>query len=140
MLVYQSEIHIGINLYHLKNKIYYENIDMFYALLLLPVLVLLYMYYNAWAKKSRKKFCDQHLIADLIPERSENKLLIKQIFFLLGFLFLVLALVNPQVGSKLQVLKRNGIDMVVAIDVSKSMLAEDVRPSRLTKSKLNRCS
>lgn len=118
------------------DKIYYENTELFYALLLLPVLIFLYMYYNSWAKKSRKKFCDQHLLADLIPERSENKLLIKQVFFLLGFLFLILALINPQIGSKLQILKRKGCDMVVAIDVSKSMLARDVQPDRLTKSKL----
>lgn len=118
------------------DKIYFENTDMFYALLLLPAFIILYMYYNTWAKKSKQKFSDKHLIADLIPSKSKNKTHIKQVLFLLGFLFLILALVNPQVGSKLQVLQRKGVDMVVAVDISKSMLAEDVRPNRLIKSKL----
>jgi len=118
------------------DKIYFENTEMFYALLLLPAFIILYMYYSNWAKKSKQKFSEEHLIANLIPDTSKNKARIKQVLFLLGFLFLILALVNPQVGSKLQVLQRKGIDMVVAIDVSKSMLAEDVGPNRLTKSKL----
>jgi Ca-activated chloride channel family protein len=118
------------------DKIYFENIEYFYGLILIPVLIFLYLYYKTWTKRAEKNFCDSHLFEGLTPDKSKNKPLIKQILFLLGFFFLILALVNPQIGSKLQVLKRKGVDMVVAIDVSKSMLAEDVQPNRLTKSKL----
>jgi Ca-activated chloride channel family protein len=118
------------------DKIYFENIELFYALLLLPLLLLLLVYFGKWRQKARQRFGEASLIASLLPEYSKKKLVFKQLFFLLGFFFLIIALVNPQIGSKLKVLKRKGVDMVVAIDVSKSMLARDVQPNRLTKSKL----
>ena len=118
------------------DKIYFENIDLFYALLLLPCLLFVYIYYAKWRQKTQDKFADSSLIASIIPSYSGKKILIKQFCSLLGFFFLIIALVNPQIGSKLKVLKRKGVDMVVAMDVSKSMLARDVQPNRLTKSKL----
>lgn len=71
----------------------------------------------------------------LAPNRSRSKPIIKLSIILLGIAALVMALVNPKMGTKLETVKREGVDIVFAIDVSKSMDAEDIAPSRLEKSK-----
>lgn len=71
----------------------------------------------------------------IAPERSSFKGWLKQIIFWLGWGFICLGLVNPQIGTELETVKREGVDLVFAIDVSKSMLAEDIAPNRLEKAK-----
>lgn len=75
------------------------------------------------------------LIKRLSPDRSVFKPIFKLVIILLALVGLVLGLVNPKIGTKMETVKREGIDIVFAMDVSKSMLAEDVAPSRLEKSK-----
>ena len=69
------------------------------------------------------------------PTRSSFKSTLKLLFFLAGIAFLILGLVNPKIGTKLETVKREGVDIVFAVDVSKSMLAEDIAPNRLEKAK-----
>ncbi|MBS3992811.1 MAG: VWA domain-containing protein [Bacteroidetes bacterium] len=107
----------------------------FYLLLLIPVLVLVFLYVSWWKKKVRKQFAEPELLEKLIPEKSTFKPIIKLVFLSLGILFLVIALANPKMGIKLKTIKRQGVDIVFALDVSKSMLAEDIAPNRLEKSK-----
>ena len=88
-----------------------------------------------WKKRTQKKFADLNLLQSLAPNSSTFKSVLKLVFLLLGITFLVIALVNPKMGTKLQTVKREGVDIVFALDVSKSMLAEDIAPNRLEKAK-----
>ncbi|OAD46350.1 BatB protein [Polaribacter atrinae] len=88
-----------------------------------------------WKKRTQKKFADLNLLQNLAPNTSTFKSVLKLVFLLLGITFLVIALVNPKMGTKLQTVKREGVDIVFALDVSKSMLAEDIAPNRLEKAK-----
>jgi Ca-activated chloride channel family protein len=113
----------------LDEKIY------FYLLSIIPVMVVIYMLLQIWKKRTQKKFATPNLLKRLSPNKSKFKSVLKLIFFILGISFLVLGLVNPKIGTKLETVKREGVDIVFAIDVSKSMLAEDIAPNRLEKSK-----
>ncbi len=106
-----------------------------YLLLVLPVLALLFLYVQYWKIKAQKKFGDSELVKKLSPEKSRFKPTLKFVVILLGLSMLILGLVNPKIGTKVEKVKREGIDIVFAVDVSKSMLAEDIAPNRLEKSK-----
>lgn len=106
-----------------------------YFLGIVPVLVLLYLINLWWQRKKQREFGNTELVKRLTPERSVFKPALKLAFVLLGLSGIIIALVNPKIGTKTETVKREGIDIVFAIDVSKSMLAEDVAPSRLEKSK-----
>ncbi|WP_424492641.1 vWA domain-containing protein [Salinimicrobium sp. GXAS 041] len=116
-------------MYLLEEKIY------FWFLLAIPVLVLLFLLVIIWKKRTQKKFADIDLFQRLSPNRSIIKSILKVVVLSLAIACLVVALVNPKVGTKLETVKREGVDVVFAVDVSKSMLAEDIAPNRLEKSK-----
>jgi Ca-activated chloride channel family protein len=104
-------------------------------LLLLLILVGIFLYNLYWKRKKQREFGDYELVRKLSPERSLFKHVLKFCVVVLALAFIIIALVNPRVGTKLETVKREGVDIVFAIDVSKSMLAEDVAPSRLEKTK-----
>jgi Ca-activated chloride channel family protein len=104
-------------------------------LLILPILVLLFLFNQYWKRKKQREFGDLEMIQKLSPEKSVFKSVLKFTVLILAFGFLVIGLVNPKIGTKSETVKREGIDIVFAVDVSKSMLCEDVAPSRLEKSK-----
>ena len=106
-----------------------------YLLFIVPVLVLLFLYNQYWKRKKQREFGDLELVKKLSPEKSIFKPVLKLVVMLLALVGIILGLVNPKIGTKLETVKREGIDIVFAMDVSKSMLAEDVAPSRLEKSK-----
>ena len=106
-----------------------------YLLFLLPILLLLFLYNQYWKRKKQREFGDLDMVKKLSPEKSVFKPILKLILMLLALSALILGLVNPKIGTKMETVKREGIDIVFAMDVSKSMLAEDVAPSRLEKSK-----
>ncbi|GIZ07811.1 VWA domain-containing protein [Flavobacterium sp. UMI-01] len=106
-----------------------------YLLFLLPLMVAVFLYNMYWKRKKQKEFGSVEAIHLLSPERSVFKPVLKLIVMLLALLGLILALVDPKIGTKMETVKREGIDIVFAMDVSKSMLAEDIAPSRLEKSK-----
>jgi len=107
----------------------------FYLLGIIPVVVLLFLMLQVWKKSARRNFSSSNVLKRLAPNRSIFKPLLKLTVFLLGISFLILALVNPKIGTKLETVKRQGVDIVFAVDVSKSMLAEDIAPNRLEKAK-----
>ena len=113
----------------------FENIEFLYALLLIPVFIILYIMMNYWRRKAINRFGDVHLMAKLMPQRSANRPLIKFLLILFAYGFLVIAMTNPQIGSKLEKAQRKGIDLIIALDVSNSMLAQDIKPNRLQASK-----
>lgn len=106
-----------------------------YFLIIIPLLVLLFLWNIYWKRKRQREFGDLNLIEKLSPSSSLFKSIIKMLVVLLAFAVLIIGLVNPKIGTKLETVKREGIDIVFAIDVSKSMLAEDMAPNRLDKSK-----
>ena len=115
----------------------YELDESKYLVLLgiIPVLVLLFLYNLYWKRRKQREFCDLELVKKLSPASSWFKQILKFTVVILAIACLVMALVNPKIGTKMETVKREGIDIVFALDVSKSMLAEDVTPSRLEKSK-----
>jgi Ca-activated chloride channel family protein len=88
-----------------------------------------------WKKRKQKQFADSGLMKKLSPQMSTFKSFLKIGVICVALAFLVIALVNPKMGTKLETIKRQGVDIVFALDVSKSMLAEDIAPSRLEKAK-----
>ncbi len=113
----------------------FENPIYFYAFTAVPFMLLLVMLYFISRKKKLKLLGDTHLINQLIPYSSQRKRIIKIVLFLLGFSSLILALCNLQTGSKLKEVKREGADVMVCLDVSNSMLAQDLSPNRLIRAK-----
>ncbi len=107
----------------------------FYLLAIIPVMALAFFFLQIWKRKTQKRFANTGLLKRLAPNKSSFKSTVKLVFLLAGLAFLVLGLVNPKIGTKLETVKREGVDIVFAIDVSKSMLAEDIAPNRLEKSK-----
>ncbi len=116
-------------MYQLEEPIY------FYLLGVIPVIILIFLLVLWWKRRTQKKFSNSPLLKKLAPDISVFKSSLKLIFFILGISFLVLALVNPKMGTQLKTVKREGVDVVFALDVSRSMLAEDIAPNRLEKSK-----
>lgn len=91
--------------------------------------------YMSWRKKVQKSYSDIELLNHISPNRSNFKLNLKLVLESFAILFLIVALANPKIGTELKSINREGVDIVFAIDVSKSMLAEDVAPNRLLRSK-----
>lgn len=107
----------------------------FYLLLIIPVMIVIFVALQIWKKRTQRKFADLVLLKRLTPSRSSFKSTLKLTFLLVGLSFLIMGLVNPKIGTKLETVKREGVDIVFALDVSKSMLAEDIAPNRLEKAK-----
>ncbi|MFT7072805.1 vWA domain-containing protein [Patiriisocius sp. Uisw_017] len=117
------------------NGVQFEQPIYFYALLAIPALLVLLFLVLVWKRHTQKKFADRKLLEKLAPSQSPFKLVLKIIVLCLALTCLSFALVNLKVGTKLETVKREGVDVVFALDVSKSMLAEDIAPNRLEKSK-----
>ena len=113
----------------LDEKIY------FYLLFIIPIMVVLFLLLQVWKRATQKRFADPWLLKRLTPNKSSFKATIKLLVLILGLASLVLGLVNPKIGTKIETVKRQGVDIVFAVDVSKSMLAEDIAPNRLEKAK-----
>ena len=111
----------------------FEHIEYLYALLLIPFFSVLMVLYSIWKVKAYKKFGDLKVIRQLMPWSSAKKQTLKFLLLMLAFIALIFGLANPQVGSKLEKVQRKGADLMIALDVSNSMLAQDIRPDRLTR-------
>ena len=116
-------------MYLLEQKIW------FWLLVIIPGILLLFILLLIWQRQAQKKFANNALLKKLSPDKSIFKQALKVLVLCLAVFFLVIALVNPKIGTKLETVKREGVDLVFAVDVSKSMLAEDIAPSRIEKSK-----
>ncbi len=113
----------------------FAHISLLYLLFLIPVFAGILAWYIWWRKRAMKTFGETAIIGQLMPETSTSKLLFKFILAMLAYTFMVIALADPQTGSKLEKVHRKGIDIMVVLDVSNSMLAQDIRPDRLERSK-----
>ena len=107
----------------------------FYFLLLIPLMMMGYSFLLVWKRNAKKRFGSPVLLEALAPRHSAFKTHLKFGILLLGISALILAMVNPKMGTELETVQREGVDLVFAVDVSKSMLAEDIAPNRLEKAK-----
>ena len=112
-----------------------ENKYFLYALGLIPIFIILYWMTNRWRKKALATYGDITIIQQLFPDVSKAKRIWKFVLFILAFLFLIIGIVNPQSGTKLEEVKRKGADIIICLDVSNSMKAQDLQPNRLEKAK-----
>ncbi len=113
----------------------FENNLFLYALIIIPVFVLLFILLRKYRTRLIGKFGDINLLNKLSPDVSKYKPYIKISLLMAALSFILLGAANPQIGSKLMESKREGIDVIIAIDVSNSMKAEDVKPNRLERAK-----
>ena len=113
----------------------FANPDFLYLLLLLPVMVILWIMNNIRRKNALKRLGNQDLVQGLIPELSSIRPNLKMLLDIIAFGFLIIVVARPQFGSKLEEVKKEGVEVIIALDVSNSMLAEDIQPSRLERAK-----
>ena len=113
----------------------FEKIEYLFLLWLLLPLWALYKNYTMWRSKAIQTFGETSLVAGMFPIFSEKKLRNKLIFFALSLVCFIIALSNPQGGLEQEKVRRRGIDVLVALDISNSMMAEDVKPRRLDRAK-----
>lgn len=113
----------------------FEHTIYFYAFAAIPLIFFLVFWYFVSRARKLKKVGDPELVQQLLPYSSKRKRIIKAVFFTAGFSSLILALCNLQTGSKLTEVKREGADIIVCIDVSNSMMAQDLSPNRLVRAK-----
>ena len=106
-----------------------------YALIILPFLAIFYFYSNYRRRRNIRKYGDPELMNALMPEVSKYRPDVKFWIVFLAFGLIIIMLARPQFGSKMETVKRSGVETVIALDISNSMLAQDVTPSRLDKSK-----
>jgi len=109
--------------------------DMLYLLLLVPVLVVIWIIGNRRRKAARERFAEPEMVKRLSPDYSSGRMSVKFLVRLLAFIFAVLTIARPQFGSRLEEVKREGVEVIIALDVSNSMLATDIKPSRLERAK-----
>lgn len=109
---------------------------MFYLLLLVPLMIVLYIIAVRARERRIKRFGDPATVSQLIPDASPRRVRNKFILFLLAAAFIVFGLARPQYGSKLREQVRTGVEMMLVVDVSNSMLAEDFKPNRLERTKM----
>lgn len=113
----------------------FANSEYLYLLLLIPVMVLLFEMAVAHRKRVLARFGTDSALARLIPDRSNGKLRLKFWIFACAFALMIVAMARPQKGAKLREVEREGIEIMIAMDVSNSMLATDISPNRLERTK-----
>lgn len=113
----------------------FANPEFLYLLFILPAIIVFYIYARITRRRAIKKYGNPELLSELMPEVSEKRQNLKfwLLFCAIGLMIFVVA--GPQFGSKLETVKRHGVEIMVCLDVSNSMLAEDVAPNRLDKAK-----
>jgi Ca-activated chloride channel family protein len=116
-------------MYHLEDTYY------LFVLAVIPLVLIVFLLLMVWKNRAQKRFAQPEALSRLSPSRSNFKNILKIVLVCFAFFLLTIALVNPRIGTKTEEIKREGVDVVFAIDVSRSMLAEDIAPNRLEKSK-----
>ena len=113
----------------------FENNVFLYVLLVIPVLILLFILLFRKKKKALDEYGEWEVIKQLIPDISFKRPVYKFVLMLLALVSIIIALARPQFGSRLQEVKRKGIELMIALDVSNSMYAQDIEPTRLDRAK-----
>jgi len=113
----------------------FDNVNYLFLLWIIPLLVVFYLYAFRTKDKLLTLFCGKELVGELVPNVKKARRGLKACYLLLGITLGIFALTQPQWGFHWEEIKRVGVDIIVAIDVSESMLTEDVKPNRLERAK-----
>lgn len=113
----------------------FANIEMLWWLIAVPVFVIGYVVSTKRKQRQLQEFGDKELMAQLMPDASKSRPIWKFCLLIVAFVLLIVAAARPQYGQKENTVKRQGIEVMVALDISNSMLAEDVAPNRLDRAK-----
>lgn len=113
----------------------FANTEFLYLLLLAPVIVVLWIINDYRRKRALKRFGDTGLVKSLMPDVSAYRPFVKMIIQCIAIIAISILLARPQFGSKVEEVKRQGVEVIIALDVSNSMLAEDIQPNRLERAK-----
>lgn len=113
----------------------FENPDYLFLLIIIPVLAFISLIIGKRRKKAIAKFGNPDLLEPLMPNASTIRPIIKFYLMLMALIAIIFTLAGPQFGSKLETVKRKGIEIMIALDVSNSMNAQDIQPSRLDRAK-----
>ncbi len=113
----------------------FANIEILWWLLTIPVFVVGYILYTRRKHKQLEDFGDPVLVSELMPDASKARPIVKFSLLMAALALLIVAAARPQYGQKEKTVKRQGIEVMIALDISNSMLAEDVAPNRLDRAK-----
>jgi Ca-activated chloride channel family protein len=113
----------------------FGHIEFLWALLLIPVFIVVFVLLGRWKKKAIAKLGDRQVVYSLMPLVSLSKPWLKFSLFTVAFAFLILGIADPRMGSRMEEVKQKSADLMILLDVSNSMLAQDVAPSRLESAK-----
>lgn len=113
----------------------FADVEFLYLLSLVPLLAVFYFLVFRWKRQAMQRFGKLDLVEKLAGSTSRGRQVARAVLVVLALLFMILALARPQLGTRLEEVKREGVDVFVALDVSSSMLARDIEPSRLAKAK-----
>jgi Ca-activated chloride channel family protein len=113
----------------------FAHIEFLWALVLIPVFLLLFMAVSRWKSKAIKSLGDRAVINNMLPDVSFSRPWVKFILFALAYTFIIIGAADPQIGSKMEEEKRKSADIMILLDVSNSMLAQDMVPNRLENAK-----
>ncbi|MDX8341098.1 VWA domain-containing protein [Draconibacterium sp. IB214405] len=113
----------------------FGNIEYLWGLLIIPLLAVFFVWSRISRRRALKKFGQQEILGQLMPYSSGNRPVIKFFILMLALAFFIVGIARPQFGSKLKTEKREGVELMIALDVSNSMMAEDIQPNRLERAK-----
>ena len=115
--------------------LHFQYIEYFIAFAAIPLMIFLFFQLKKWKQKTEKKIGDPSLVKELTAQFSSKNFLTKFILFICAFALCVLAVAGLVTPDGTQKINRRGTDIMIALDVSKSMLAQDIQPSRLERAK-----
>ena len=113
----------------------FANIEFLWGLAAIPVFILLFFRISRWKKKAIAALGDKKVVSIMMPQVSFSRPWLKFILFTVAYTFLILGIADPQIGSKMEEEKRKGADLMILLDVSNSMLSQDMAPNRLENAK-----
>lgn len=114
----------------------FANIEFLWGLAVIPGFILLYSMVSRWKKRAFARLGDKNVVTLLIPQVSFSRPWLKFILFIIAYAAMIIAAADPQIGSKMEEEKRKGADLMILLDVSNSMLSQDMSPNRLENAKL----
>ena len=113
----------------------FAHIEFLWGLAAIPVFILLFLRISRWKRKTIAALGDKKVVAMMMPQVSFSRPWLKFILFAVAFGFLIIGAADPQIGSKMEEEKRKGADLMILLDVSNSMLSQDMAPNRLENAK-----
>lgn len=113
----------------------FQHPKLLYLLILIPIFLVVWLLMRRKRNRQLARFADRSMFGRLLPDGSKRRPFFKMLLILVGLGLLIVALANPQVGSKMVKGERLGSDVAICLDISNSMMAEDIQPNRLERSK-----